>query len=40
MKRPEKEEALRWFIHAKDEFYLAFFHFQESAEKLLKLIYS
>ncbi len=48
MKRPEKEEALRWFIHAKDEFndadelrkrnrfYLALFHFQQSAEKALK----
>jgi len=48
MKRPEKEEALRWFIHANDEFndanelrkrdrfYLALFHFQQSAEKALK----
>jgi len=48
MRRPEKEEALRWFIHAKDEFndanelrkrdrfYLALFHFQQSAEKALK----
>ena len=48
MKRPEKEEALRWFIHAKDEFndanelrkrdrfYLALFHYQQSAEKALK----
>jgi len=40
MKRPHKEEALRWFTQAKDEFrdaddlrkrnrlYLALFHFQ------------
>lgn len=43
-----KEEALRWFTHAKDEFedadglrkrgrfYLALFHFQQAAEKALK----
>jgi len=48
MKRPNKEEALRWFTHAKDEFvdadelrkrerfYLALFHFQQAAEKALK----
>ena len=48
MKRPYKEEALRWFTHAKDEFedadelrkrgrfYLALFHFQQAAEKALK----
>jgi len=48
MKRPNKEEALRWFTHAKDEFvdadelrkrerfYLALFHFQQAADKALK----
>lgn len=48
MKRPKKEEALRWLIQAKDEFedantlrkmeryYLALFHFQQAAEKALK----
>jgi len=48
MKRPAKEEALRWFIQAKDEFedadelrkrgrfYLALFHFQQATEKALK----
>lgn len=48
MKRPHKEEALRWFTQAKDEFedadelrkrkrfYLALFHFQQAAEKSLK----
>jgi len=48
MKRPYKEEALRWLTHAKDEFedadelrkrgrfYLALFHFQQAAEKALK----
>lgn len=48
MKRPYKEEALRWLIQAKDEFedadeirkrgryYIALFHFQQSAEKALK----
>ena len=48
MKRPSKEEALRWFTQAKDEFidanelrkrnrfYLALFHFQQAAEKALK----
>lgn len=48
MKRPEKEEAMRWFTHAKDEFidadelrkrgrfYLALFHFQQSVEKAIK----
>ncbi len=48
MKKPKKEEALRWFTHAKDEFidadelrkrkrfYLALLHFQQSTEKALK----
>lgn len=48
MKRPHEEEALRWFIQAKDEFldadelrkrgrfYLALFHFQQAAEKAFK----
>ena len=48
MKKPNKEEALRWFIQAKDEFidaddlrkrerfYLALFHFQQAAEKAVK----
>jgi HEPN domain-containing protein len=48
MKRPRKEESLRWFTQAKDEFedaddlrkrgrfYLALFHFQQAAEKALK----
>jgi len=48
MKRPHREESLRWFTQAKDEFldaddlrkrgryYLALFHFQQSAEKALK----
>jgi len=46
MKSPHKEEALRWFTQAKDEFedadelrkrfYLALFHFQQAAEKALK----
>lgn len=48
MKNPYKEEALRWFTQAKDEFldadelrkrerfYLALFHFQQAAEKALK----
>ncbi len=48
MKRPNREEALRWFTQAKDEFidadelrkrerfYLALFHFQQAAEKVLK----
>ena len=48
MKRPEKEEAMRWFTHGKDEFidadelrkrgrfYLALFHFQQSVEKTIK----
>lgn len=48
MKRPPKEESLRWFTQAKDEFedaeelrkrgrfYLALFHFQQAAEKALK----
>lgn len=48
MKRPHKEEALRWFTQAKDEFqdaddlrkrgrfYLALFHFQQAAEKAFK----
>jgi len=48
MKKFEKDESLRWIIQAKDEFldaddlrnrrryYLALFHFQQSAEKALK----
>jgi HEPN domain-containing protein len=48
MKKFEKDESLRWFTQAKDEFldaddlrnrrryYLALFHFQQSAEKALK----
>ena len=48
MKRPYKEEAVRWLTQAKDEFqdaddlrkrsrfYLALFHFQQAAEKALK----
>ncbi len=48
MKKPNKEEALRWFTQAKDEFidaddlrkrerfYLALFHFQQAAEKAVK----
>lgn len=48
MKKPIKEELLRWFTQAKDEFedaddlrkrgrfYLALFHFQQAAEKALK----
>jgi len=48
MKRPFKEEALRWLTQAEDEFedadelrkrgrfYLALFHFQQAAEKALK----
>ncbi|MFO7797431.1 MAG: HEPN domain-containing protein [Promethearchaeati archaeon] len=48
MKRNHKEEALRWFTQASDEFndandlrklkkfYLALFHFQQAAEKALK----
>ena len=48
MKRPHKEESLRWFTQAKDEFrdaddlrkrnrlYLALFHFQQAAEKAYK----
>jgi len=48
MKKPSREEALRWFTQAKDEFldadelrkrerfYLALFHFQQAAEKALK----
>ncbi|MBC8520575.1 MAG: HEPN domain-containing protein [Methanomicrobia archaeon] len=48
MRRGAKEEGERWLIHAKDEFqdadelrmrnrfYLALFHFQQSAEKALK----
>nr|MDO8079381.1 HEPN domain-containing protein [Candidatus Freyarchaeota archaeon] len=49
MKRPHKEESLRWFTQAKDEFedaddlrkkgkfYLALFHYQQAAEKALPL---
>ncbi len=48
MKRPHKEESLRWLTQAKDEFqdaddlrkrnrfYLALFHFQQAAGKALK----
>jgi len=48
MKKFEKDESLRWLTQAKDEFldaddlrnrrryYLALFHFQQSAEKALK----
>ena len=48
MKRPHKEESLRWLTQAKDEFqdaddlrkrnrfYLALFHFQQAAEEALK----
>lgn len=48
MKRPHREESLRWLTQAKDEFqdaddlrkrnrfYLALFHFQQAAEKALK----
>nr|MDO8077663.1 HEPN domain-containing protein [Candidatus Freyarchaeota archaeon] len=48
MKKPAREESLRWFTHARDEFedadelrkrgrfYLALFHFQQAAEKALK----
>lgn len=48
MKKTNKEEAMRWFTQAKDEFidaddlrkrerfYLALFHFQQAAEKAVK----
>lgn len=48
MKRPYKDESLRWLTHAKDEFsdaeelrkrgrfYLALFHFQQATEKAFK----
>lgn len=48
MKKPYREEALRWLTMAKDEFfdadelrkrkrfYLALFHFQQATEKVLK----
>ncbi len=48
MKRPPREESLRWFTQAQDEFqdaddlrkrgrfYLALFHFQQAAEKAQK----
>jgi HEPN domain-containing protein len=48
MKRPHREESLRWFTQARDEFqdadelrkrgrfYLALFHFQQAAEKAFK----
>ena len=48
MKRPTKDECLRWLIQAQDEWadadelrkrnrhYLALFHFQQAAEKALK----
>ena len=48
MKRPHKDESLRWLTQAQDEFqdadelrkrrrfYLALFHFQQSTEKALK----
>lgn len=48
MRKPYREESLRWLTQAKDEFqdadelrkrgrfYLALFHFQQAAEKALK----
>jgi HEPN domain-containing protein len=48
MKKPYREESVRWLTQAKDEFqdadelrkrgryYLALFHFQQAAEKALK----
>lgn len=48
MRRPHREESLRWFAQSKDEFldaddlrkrgryYLALFHFQQSVAKALK----
>jgi HEPN domain-containing protein len=48
MRRPYREESLRWLTQARDEFqdaddlrkrgrfYLALFHFQQAAEKALK----
>lgn len=48
MKRPYREESLRWLTQAKDElqdaddlrkrgrFYIALFHFQQAAEKAFK----
>jgi HEPN domain-containing protein len=48
MKRPHKDESLRWLTQAEDEFadadelrkrgrfYLALFHFQQATEKALK----
>jgi HEPN domain-containing protein len=48
MKRPAKDEAIRWLTQAEDEFldadelrkrgrfYLALFHFQQAAEKAVK----
>jgi HEPN domain-containing protein len=48
MKRPAKDESIRWLTQAEDEFadadelrkrgrfYLALFHFQQSAEKAVK----
>lgn len=48
MKRPHREESLRWLTQAQDEFqdaddlrkrgrfYLALFHFQQATEKALK----
>lgn len=48
MKRPTRDEAIRWLIQAEDEFadadelrrrgrlYLALFHFQQAAEKAMK----
>jgi HEPN domain-containing protein len=48
MKKPYREESMRWLTQAKDEFgdaddlrkrgrfYLALFHFQQAAEKALK----
>jgi HEPN domain-containing protein len=48
MKRPHRDESLRWLTQAKDEFqdaddlrkngrfYLALFHFQQASEKALK----
>ncbi len=48
MRKPYKDESLRWFTQAKDEFtdaddlrkrkrfYLSLFHFQQASEKALK----
>ncbi|MHA2495903.1 MAG: HEPN domain-containing protein [Candidatus Hodarchaeales archaeon] len=48
MRKPSRDEAERWLLHAQDEFadadelrkrdrfYIALFHFQQAAEKALK----